>query len=522
MTWMLSGILEEAWRQANSNIEEEGEFKPRKLRRVVATFPSGWSNIELNAYKARWQEAVNIFHLTNNPPGASVPDVVFPIDEAVASQLPIIFSGIEQLGGGGGSYVKLMGRTVGDSAHMRAMNLDIGGGTTEISIIEYQTKGTGRMVDLNTSVLFKYSSSKAGDELVKQIISSIILPQLGSADNSSQEALIRQAVENKMCKEEKIAARMKRVTFVRMVLIPWATRVLQEMSSAGNLDLSPQSLGITLQLWNEFLSWAGIPLKAHQFLIQIQRSWVIRLIAEVFGELVDLLADCAAAFDVDVVILSGKPSELCELRELILRRLPVPPYKIISSKNFHAGSWYPFEEDGCIADAKSVTVTGAALARAIDLTMISGWKLTAKLESSGSVAYQWATLNPRNKRMDMLLFGESELVSDGMQVIIGEIIGRTIDAAKATIPEPIFRLVWVDADQAGCGTTLNGVSFRRSDLGLNAVIEVNPDSKIIDSTGKSVLASALTLELRPTWDDGDYWMDTGCIDMIKWNFTKKV
>ena len=59
------------------------------------------------------------------------------------------------------------------------MTVDIGGGTTDVSIVEYGDTQEGGGVNLEAMLLFRDSGSVAGDALTKEIIESVLLPTLG-------------------------------------------------------------------------------------------------------------------------------------------------------------------------------------------------------------------------------------------------------------------------------------------------------------------------------------------------------
>ena len=110
------------------------------------------------------------------------PEVAFPLDEAIASQLPFIFSEIEAMHGIGENYIELVGKKRQRREQVttvRALNIDIGGGTTDYAIVEYSDTLSGSGVELESTVLFKDSTNIAGDEVVKAIIERIVLPAFG-------------------------------------------------------------------------------------------------------------------------------------------------------------------------------------------------------------------------------------------------------------------------------------------------------------------------------------------------------
>jgi hypothetical protein len=98
-------------------------------------------------------------------------------------------------------------------------------------------------------------------------------------------------------------------------------------------------------------------------------------VVETFAELFRSLAKAVDAFDCDLVLISGKPSELPPLRPLLEEALPLMPHRIIFAKDTHVGAWYPLSTAGKIDDAKTTAVAGAALNQAIRSNLIHQWKI---------------------------------------------------------------------------------------------------------------------------------------------------
>ena len=64
----------------------------------------------------------------------------------------------------------------------------------------------------------------------------------------------------------------------------------------------------------------------------------------------------------DILLLSGRPSRLPALTELLLRHLPVSPHRILPMHQYRVGSWYPFASSrGVVDDPKTTVVVGALI-----------------------------------------------------------------------------------------------------------------------------------------------------------------
>ncbi len=268
LTWAALAVLEAAYRQLQSaSGRPAGQpFVRARLASVMITFPPGWTAQELAAYRRKWQKALDIFTLTHFADrrlvtaGGERPTLSMELDEAVAAQLPLIFDEIRRMGERGENWLELVGRGHGNTAKARVLNLDIGGGTTDVTIVEYQDLRAGEGVDLIATVLYRDSSTIAGDGLVRRIIESVLLPALGQGlDQEGRRAfaalLARQKGEDR--------ARWNRIT--RQVFLPivhgWLAAAAREESTAQPTP-TPRELRVNLHLIEEFNALcqnAGVP-----------------------------------------------------------------------------------------------------------------------------------------------------------------------------------------------------------------------------------------------------------------------
>jgi hypothetical protein len=83
----------------------------------------------------------------------------------------------------------------------------------------------------------------------------------------------------------------------------------------------------------------------------------------VLDQVFDNLAEAIHAFDCDVVLLSGRPSRLPAVVELLVNKLPVSPDRILPLHEYQAGNWYPFrhQDNRRVGDPKTTTAVGGML-----------------------------------------------------------------------------------------------------------------------------------------------------------------
>jgi hypothetical protein len=495
--WFALSILEAAYRQINSdnylNVAKRRTL-PRKLARVSVLYPSGWTKLEKDAYFNQWKRAMKIFttsHLSGNGrielesrDRSCLP--VFEergLDEAMCAQLPVVYSEVCALGGAGKAWFDLYG----NGKKVRVMNVDIGGGTTDFSVIEYrpdaghgETPETLRRNDptarLSAKLWYKDGKSIAGDALVKKIIEDMLIPQwisssIGDLENLS--SLERKWLSKMFSEPESILfsdvdsrlpSKLSRIA--RLVFLPIVNKILGKL---GESDSTEDEILIKADSLADAKILDGLNSLAKETLVRkihdytpdehdlfskdatlcFSRAKLEERIDSVFVGLFDDLLQVFREFPCDMVILSGKPSELSRIKERIHEALPILPQRIINLKGYEAGTWYPFAEMGKVTDAKTAAVVGAALHQDILNGNLKGFSLKEEPHLERTPHY-WGGIN-RNARPEEffknLLFDKRDLESAResfveCEIPLGCILGRKSFRHAKSQPEPVYQLCY--------------------------------------------------------------------------------
>ncbi len=549
LTWSILAIMETAQRYINSpNWTVGGQAtRRRRIRTVVGTYPSGWSSSELEAYRAKWQEALNIFTLTQYPSGTSPVRLEMNLDESVASQLPLIYSCIKSFTNDkrGENWIQLNGvDRPGKMPAIKVMNLDIGGGTTDVSVVEYVDEEKGVDVDLRATVKFRDSYAESGDGLLKLIIEEILLPKLaGSNDKTSRvsNAKFREVFEEvgidaganaqPVGSQHQQALRTtQRVRWHVSVLVPLAIKLLNLHAQGKETKFKPSEANITPDVWSKFGAEFSLA-HAHGAELQFGKDALDRLVERHFGLLIKSLADVVTSFDVHMIFVCGKPSEQPAIRKLVERLMPIPLERIHFASGFRSGTWYPFrrkisldsgdaggkasdilESDANerIDDAKTVTCVGAALSRAISAGLIPGWKMDIAKEDGlsnhwGELSYDPENGVPRSFIAD-IVFPNPGVSSEEVILGMGENrwIGRKLFPGESQRPEPVYKLRWLGKDSEIPEKVR--VVFRR----VPATAECADALEIVNVRslkGDTDLNGKVRLRLEPVTEVS--WLDTG-------------
>jgi hypothetical protein len=537
LAWAALAILESAHRQLQSAAGRPAgqPFVRARIASVVVTFPPGWTAPEVGVYRDKWQKAIDIFTLTHLPDrrlvtqGGDRPDLSMELDEAVAAQLPLVFDEIRRLGEQGENWLELIGRGKGLDAKARVLNLDIGGGTTDVTIIEYQDLRPGEGVELEATVLYRDSSTIAGDGLVRRVIESVLLPVIGERFAKEDQQRFATLLARQKGEER---ARWNRI--IRQVFLPivhgWLASAARR-DGHGQPSLSPRDLRVNLHLIEEFNALceaAGLPAQVldPDAALSFPPEGIAECIRADFSGLFASLAKVVEAFDCDLVLVSGKPSELAALRELLRQELPLLPQRIFFMKDAPVGEWYPLSREGKIHDAKTVTVAGAALYQAIKRGLMGpGWHIRRRVSPDLLTRNFWGTM-PRSSQTrfgTVLLKPEDQERTCRLQ--IGDRLGRRMLPAD-TRPEPVYQLVWRDRGR-----------YRTGGDPVNALLEVTvervtpepvaagdseqaPQSEYLQLTavsgtwnGRPVTLEDVELMLC-TLESENHWLDAGTFHVL--------
>lgn len=521
LTWFLLHLLERAMAQANDSFRNNLNFVPRRFRRVLVTYPSGWTDKEVETYRQCCEEALKIFSAVNVRGGVESPLRLELVkreqspDEAVAGQLPFIFAEtIRYPGQTVGDWIATMGRRRGGDDGgdtVRVMNFDIGGGTTDISILEYRDcgqPGTG-INDLSAKLLFKDGQALAGDDLLKRIVEKVILgplvrnpddplaARLGFLFSRASAALDQQAVRSRI---------------VRTCLIPLATYCLSNTRPEHvSRQFSAQDAGISPANWQEFnelLSEAGedISIAIEQPRFSFDSRDIADLMDETFAPLFRSCALYAAAYEVDMVVFSGKTSEQPHMREMARNILPLEEERLLFARSFRPGQWYPFTNaDGFIADAKTVTVVGAALYYALSGRFVENWTIGTEKPAVEDVRNEWGVYEAMKNGKGVLL--RTDKNDFKVKLPPGTLLARRRNAISS--PEPVYKICFRDNDTPN-RSILFTFERRIEEDGKDERLEI---VSAIAEDGTDITDNFF-LKLHPCADGYVFWQETGVFDNI--------
>jgi len=395
-------VIEISSRQISSEYYgTSGSREKKYLKDIYVTYPSGWTQKEKLEYQKIWERAKDLYLYSKYKHNLYEHDISINLkmDEAVSSSLPIIFSEIYNINNKINNFFELYG----NGEKVRVLSLDIGGGTQDVAIIDYSNET--KKLKLDTAVIFADSNRQAGDDLIRQLIKNVLLPHIGKKEeNKEKYEKFLKCIDGP---EHQAAHTIYLSKIKRDVFLPIIKSWLEDF----NIESYKTTKGSTNKTYiehedlvqnsiealkgsfdliednecNEFKECFNIKNKINISYSEIEdeiKRWAEKTLLDFI-----LLYE---AFNCDLLIVSGKVSELKPIQEIIKQYFSASLNEIIFTKNYYAGNWLPISNKNHeILDSKLTTVTGSLLLKAIEEKCFGEWDpINVKMKSS-DIKYYW-------------------------------------------------------------------------------------------------------------------------------------
>jgi hypothetical protein len=418
MMFLLVEVLQQALMTINSPGQRgrrELPDVPRRLRQVIFTVPAGMPIAEQRIYR-RWVNwAVQVlweilgwqsFCVTDHTKATGSKDyrisprVRCNWDEATCTQLVYIYNEItKKYQGDAATLCHITGTPraeYGDKPAVRIATIDIGGGTTDLSIttfvLESELSSSSRM---HPHLELRDGFNIAGDNILREVIKSILLPSISSAMANTgikhSDKLIN-TLFGRDVMDSSQESRNRRAQCARQLLTPAALCILRAYEKAN--PLSGEG-GLTCTLKDFFKSTTPAqddvewPFEQQVYPstavieyiesaarrasgndaftlmdvpVRISPNKVDAVIRESMAGVLSNLCEVVQRYDCDMLLLTGRPSRWRGIISTIFAKLPVPPDRILPMGEYRVDTWYPFADvSGVITDPKTTVVVGAIL-----------------------------------------------------------------------------------------------------------------------------------------------------------------
>lgn len=397
MTFMLAEVLTQALSQINSAAQRTRmghASKPRELRSITLTVPPGMSQVERSILHTRLQHAVALvwqcmgwhdgagdpYKKDSAPLVHAVPAIKVEWDEAACGQLIYLYTEVrENFGGHPEEFFEVLARP--DKANRQSITLasiDVGGGTTDLVINDYTLDdGVGSQVVIVPQQRFRDSLKVAGDDVVLDVIQSMVLPALRAA---LAEAGVQEpgSLLSKLCGDESISAQdaVLRQQLNLQVFMPLALEILRRYEKfdpehPGEVqsttfgawlpaDVSDSVRGyvaaaVRRVCQEQAFDLAAVPLQVN--LMALHKDFIEGRMN--ITKALDALCEVIAQYPCDALLLTGRPSMLPGVLGYLRRKVVIPPGRIVPMHGYITNGWYPFHKGGKIDDPKTTAAVGA-------------------------------------------------------------------------------------------------------------------------------------------------------------------
>ena len=381
--------------------------RPRELRNVTLTFPSGMIPQERERFRRQAQKAVDIYSATMGRAQTVKPTVDMRIDEASAVHLAYMWSELQTLERNTKLWFSLVGRprpagaqpgpgpqprassrvspavaaaapggagggapVAGGVPEVRLACIDVGGGTSDLMIARY-TYHAGYVDVIDGEMLHRDGISLAGDQLVKRLLERLVIPQLADRIGLGRDDVLRLFGQEVPSNHR---FRSARIQWMNQLFVPLAQAYLQAavdndaetfISHTDPAVVADDVVALLEQTIDVEFGRGQVNVR-QELGLRYDPRFLEDLVFEVFNELLLDFCGRMVKYDVDVVLLAGQPTKLQQVQELVRQYLPLQPSRVVPLHNHYAGNWYPYQDlsgrdPGMIVDPKSAVVVGAAV-----------------------------------------------------------------------------------------------------------------------------------------------------------------
>ncbi len=549
-TFMVIELLMQALSQINSAAGRQqlgSPNVPRHLRHVVFTIPTATPIVERKRFERRCEAAVKLLWRTLgwDKPAKGIPPeprIIIAYDEATCTQILYLYTEIaEKFRRAPEDFFKLLGRpsTSAGTSQLRVASLDIGGGTTDLMIITYNIDGSSST--LRPKQNFREGFRKAGDDILEAVVGQNVVPVLEAALQEAGVGDPRRLMLEFMSDARRDAMqRHKRKLFVSQVLVPAAIDMLAQyelMAETGDTRATVDFAQLfqsgvhadaaVLEYFEDIVRKAGgAAFSIRETKLTQDFESLGRSVTAVMGDILSFLGSVIYHFDCDLMLVTGRPSRLPVVRDLILSNLPIAPHRLTFMHQYQVGRWYPFAgRMGTIDDPKTTVVVGALLCTLAEMPRLEGFAVSRgalTLDETTAHYIGRMQLDDTIKEGDVIFSRRDGKFVSQMPKVKFEgpmFIGFRQLPVERWPGTPLFFLDIADLDQPGSSGAKMlpwTVTFRREvddeERGPgHALDESFQIDSITDSNDEDVSLSRLTLRLQTLRRAESYWLDTGLV-----------
>ena len=378
--------------------------KPRRIENIILTCPTAMSKEEQRSLHDSLKEALlvlNKFEQSIDPSAPNTDVMVTPdlrsnnplcpqwiFDEATCSQFVYLYGKFsETYLNNSHEFFSIYGKKRPDARgnmvdSLVIGSLDIGAGTSDVMVCryEYDLDNPSRLKPIPQ---FWDSFDYAGDDMMKVLIENLLLQGKNGiieqelAKRGKDESEIKSLLYNFFGSDHNAFSfndRILRRDFNLQVCVPIMQHFLNLLSKdiqyrsvtfddifANNMPSEP--------VLKKFQQHFGFDLKEIHW--TYDSKLMSTIIERTMNDLLENIATIMCGEQCDLVIISGRPSSLPPIKEIMLRYFGIygnmgayqlEPDRLIVLNKHDIGRWYPYvDESGYLTNSKSVVPVGAMI-----------------------------------------------------------------------------------------------------------------------------------------------------------------
>lgn len=536
----LVNSVESRGRQRNSEM-------PRKLRRIIMTVPPATPLTERRIMRDRVEGAVKLVWQalgwvgTQDFTPPSEPEVRIAFDEAICTQIVYLYAEITQkMGQSASAFFELLGKerpSVFPGKTLRIASVDIGGGTTDLTVCTYAAQGT-RIIP---SQQFREGFKIAGDDVLQEIVGKHVLPaieaHLGAHGLTQGHGFLKGIVGADRGAQSEQERQFRR-RFVTQIAVPAGLALLHDYEIARPFaDDKPRKRrlgtafpgGVLPPTAEEFDRRAEAAGAAGFHLGDVEigdtAAEIANTIVKILGGMLNDFAEVIYKLDCDIILVSGRPSRFPAVVDALLSRVPVRPDRVIAMGQYRVGKWYPFRDIYDRVDDPKTTVAVGALLCTLAAGQIRGFSLDKEKLTIRSTARFVGEMNLDGTLIEAgkVLFADLDLDSQapGQQSVQVK-VDPPITIGFRQLPQqrwpasPLYMVELTNPASAGRLKLPLTITLERADFDPDDPDETKREdfriTEVQDAEETTLRASDVTLRLQTLKSQAGYWLDTGVVD----------
>ncbi len=576
--FMLTELIAQALCQINDvggRLARKQAELPRRLRTIILTLPSATPLQEQAIMRSRAEGALKLLWSIMGWTGRNLgqttqmPKVVVDWDEASCTQLVWLYNEITQrFGNGIEKYFSLMGaprrRPEGMAGaggrpepSLRIACIDIGGGTSDLMITTFHSEDDREIRPFqNVREGFRI----AGDDIAHAVIQSVILPQLrdqlAAAGCAHATEMLRELFGGDVGDVPE-QTRQRRRQFGLQILTPLAFAALSQaegmvlgesrtIALADVVGAMPREISedpeepvppLQLRTARDVIDYLEEPARLRgardyslaESVFEIGQLAIDRVVRDVMGPALEAMLELIDHVGADVVLLSGRPTRLPTVGDLVREAMVSPPHRIVAMHQYKIGNWYPYRDriSNRIGDPKTTAAVGGMLCL-LTRDRIVNFKLHTNEIRMRSTARHIGEMERNGQILDRrVLFRDVDLGKKGKREDAAIVslrapmhIGFRQMPHERWIASPLYRLDFANENARRLPTPLR-VEIGRRDvdddaetdaekLRAEALKEAFTVESVEDAEGGGHKPGVVRLSLHTLGvDANDYWLDTG-------------